>query len=277
MKTPAALYFPSVFLPRLLLATLLTAAAFTTPAQTPHPAPAIPLLTFEVTSVKPSHTNTSSSHSGMDNGRFTASNVTIKNLIEYTAFNIPEPRILGGPKWLGTERFDIEAKLDAATLAQWNHLDRPQHSLAGHALFQGLLADRFHLRYHWETRTLALYALVVAKNGPRLHPSTQPDADTDTNNGEIDAKGVTLADFAQTLTQELSHSFGRIVTDHTNTPGRFDLSLKWAPDTGATDASPDAGPSLFTALGEQLGLKLVPTRGPVQVLVIDGLDPPSPD
>ncbi len=261
--------------PRFLLAALALAQTATALGQTPAPA-----LTFEVTSVKRSHVGTSSSHSGMDNSRFIALNVTVKNLMQYTAFDLPEPRILGGPRWLTSARFDIEAKLDATTFAEWNRLDRHQHALAGRAMFQQLLADRFHLRYHWETHTLPLYALVVAKSGPHLRPSNQIDADTDTNDGQIDAKGVTLAQFAQTLTQELSHDLGRIVIDQTSLPGLFDLTLKWTPDTesqptSATDAAPNAAPPLFTALQEQLGLKLIPTKGPVQVLVIDQLDPPA--
>ncbi len=270
-------------LPHLLLATLLTAPALPASSQTPAPA-TTPPLTFEVTSVKHSHLNTSSSHSRMDNGCFTASNVTVKNLMQYTAFNLPEPRILGGPKWLNSERFDIAAKLDAATLEQWNHLDRQQHSLAGRAMFQQLLADRFHLRYHWETRTLPIYALVVAKNGPHLHPSTQTDYDTDTNDGQIAAKGITLVQFAQTLTQELSSELGRVITDQTSLPGRFDITLNWTPNTGESQhpagsdpAAPDAGPSIFTAIEDQLGLKLNPTKGPVQVLIIDQLDLPAED
>ena len=276
---------------KLLLVTLLTAWSLAAPGQAPpapivpaNPATSIPPLAFEVTSIKHSNAGTSSSHSSMDNGRFTASNVTLKNLMQYTAFGIPEPRILGGPKWLATERFDIEGKLDAATYEQWNHLDRRQHALAGQAMFQQLLADRFHLRYHWETRTLSIYALVPAKNGPHLHPSTQSKADTDTNDGEITAKGVTLAGFARTLTQELSHELGRVVTNQTDIPGTFDLTLTWTPDTGDTPRSgdtgapaPNAGPSIFTAIQEQLGLKLQATKGAVQVLVIDRLDLPSED
>ena len=267
----------------MLLLRLLLAALLLSPAQTP-PAPAAitSSITFEVTSVKLSKAGTSSSRSSMDNGRFTASNITIKNLMQYSAFGIPEPRILGGPKWLTSDRFDIEAKLDAATLDRWNHLDHHQHSLAGQALFQQLLADRFHLRYHWETRTLPLYGLVVAKGGPHLQPSTQADANTDTTDGEITAKGITLADLARTLTQELSHELGRVVTDQTNLPGRFDLTLKWTPDVGnatppdtGTAAASDTGPALFTAIQEQLGLKLESTKGPVQVLVIDQLDLPT--
>ncbi len=254
-----------------------TAQISTSPTPPSSPAASTPPITFEVTSVKPSKAGTTSSHSSMDNGRFTASNVTLKNLMAYTAFNVPEPRILGGPKWLGTARFDIEAKLDATTLDRWNHLDRHQHGLAGQALFQHLLADRFHLRYHWETRTLPIYALVPAKTGPRLHPSTQTDADTDTNDGNITAKGITLVDLARTLTQELSSDLGRVVIDQTNLPGRFDLTLTWTPDTGNGAPPTDTGPSLFTAIQEQLGLKLTPTRGPVQILLIDQLDLPTPD
>ena len=280
----AALYFSPMHLPRLLLAILLTATPPPIFAQVPEPPTTPPPITFEVTSVKPSKAGTTDSRSSMNNARFTASNITLKNLMAYTAFGVPEPRIFGGPAWLNTARFDIEARLDAATYERWNHLDHHGHSLAGQSMFQQLLADRFHLRYHWETRTLPVYALVVARSGSRLSPSTQADADTDTNDGEITAKGVTVADLARTLTQELSHELGRVVTDHTGLPGKYNLTLTWtpadtarSPDAGASGSLPDPGPSIFTALREQLGLKLEATRGPVQVLVIDQLDPPAAD
>lgn len=152
-------------------------------------------------------------------------------------------------------------------------------------MFQQLLADRFKLTVHWETRELPVYALVVAKNGPKLHASKEPDgaSGTSAGNGQFTAGGVTLAEMAGALTQELSQELGRVVVDRTGISGRYDVSLKWTPDngealsggTGGAASPPDSGLSIFTAIQEQLGLKLESTKGPVQVLVIDRVELPS--
>jgi uncharacterized protein (TIGR03435 family) len=153
-------------------------------------------------------------------------------------------------------------------------------------MFQQLLADRFKLTVHWETRDLRVYAMVLAQKGPGLQPSKEPDghSGTSSNNEQFTARGVTLAQMADALTQEFSSELGRVVVDKTGIQGRYDFALKWMPNSGAalanggTDGSaipPDSGPSLFTAIQEQLGLKLESTNGPVQVLVIDHAEMPS--
>ncbi len=241
---------------------------------------------FEVATVKLNKSGSSGSHSSLDNGRFTASNILLKNLIQYQAYGIPEPRILGGPKWLNSDRFDIEAKADSSIADQLRTLGRDQRRLLTQAMFQQLLADRFKLTVHWETRELPVYALVVTKNRSSLHESKESDGNshTSTGNGQFTARGVTMVEMAQTLTQELSRELGRVVIDKTGVAGRYDVALKWTPDTGTapinigtegTAPPPDSGPSIFTAIQEQLGLKLESTRGPVQVLVIDHVEMPS--
>jgi len=210
----------------------------------------------------------------------------LKNLIQYQAYGIPEPRILGGPKWLTSERFDIEAKADSSTVDQLRTLGREQRKLQTQAMFQQLLADRFKLTVHWETRELPVYALVVAKNGPGRHESKESDgsSNTSTSSGQFTARGISMVEMALTLTQELSRELGRVVIDKTGIAGRYDVTLKWTPDTGTAPvnsgtegiaSSPDSGPSIFTAIQEQLGLKLESAKGPVQVLVIDHVEMPS--
>jgi uncharacterized protein (TIGR03435 family) len=239
---------------------------------------------FEVTTVKLNKSGSSGSHTNLENGRFTASNISLKNLIQYQAYGVPEPRILGGPKWLDSERFDIEAKADSAVADQLRTLGRDQYKLQAQAMFQQLLADRFKLTVHWETRDLPVYALVVSKNGPNLHGSTESDSSSSTGTGQFTVKGVTLAEVARVLTQELSRELGRNVIDRTGITGRYDVTLKWTPVTitapmngGAEGTAPpaDSGPSIFTAIQEQLGLKLESAKGPVQVLVIDHVEMPS--
>lgn len=236
---------------------------------------------FEVSTVKFNHSGSSDSHSSYANGRFTATNITLKNLIQYSAYGIPEARIFGGPKWLSSERFDIQAALDPAIADQVSKLSRDQRKLQMQGAFQQLLADRFHLQVHWDTRELPVYALVVAKNGSKLQVPKTPEegSGTSSGNGRIGGKNLTLPEIAQALTQEASSELGRVVLDRTGIAGRYDITLRWTPDADSnppTDSSPiDAGPSLFTAIQEQLGLKLEPSKGPVQVLVIDNVEMPS--
>ena len=253
------------------------------------PRPVVPVVTassfvFEVTTVKLNKSSNSGSGSTFNKGHFTATNVLLKNLMQYQAYGVPEPRILGGPAWINSQRFDIEAKTDSSLAEQLRTLDRDQRKLQTQRMFQQLLADRFKLAVHWETRDLPVYALVVAKNGPSLDASKESEGDssTSTGTGLFTAKGVTLAEVARALTQELSHELGRVVIDKTGVEGRYDVALKWTPDNGEAGmnsgteaAGPDSGPSIFTAIEEQLGLKLESSKGSVQVLVIDHVEMPS--
>jgi uncharacterized protein (TIGR03435 family) len=270
-----------------IVAALLACAAF---AQTPPPPtpPAAASLTFEVATVKPNTSGSGGSHTGW-NGKpgvlgdtYTAVNVTLKNLMQYQAFAIPEPRILGGPKWLDSARFDIEAKMDSATVAQFKALPRDQFTQQRQLMFQQLLADRFQLKTHWETRELPVYALVVAnpKTGPTLEKAKDPvhGLGTSAGTGQLQANGATLADIAEVMTQEASDELGRVVIDKTGIEGRYDIRLKWTPDIGADVPAPAGsapGPSIFTAIQEQLGLKLESSKGPVRVLVVDRAEMPS--
>jgi uncharacterized protein (TIGR03435 family) len=199
--------------------------------------------------------------------------------MEYSAYGIPQPRILGGPKWLDSERFDIQAKMESGGAQRLDALSRDQRSAETRAMFQQLLADRFKLAVHWETRELPVYALVVAKGGPLLHESKNGlgESGTSAGTGQLSAKGLTLTELAEALTQELSSELGRVVIDKTGIQGRYDLALNWTPQSGMNDSAsqPDAGPSIFTAFKEQVGLKLESARGPVKVLVIDHVEMPT--
>jgi uncharacterized protein (TIGR03435 family) len=249
------------------------------PAIATHPA-------FEVSTVKPNKTGGSGSDADFRDGRFRASNISLKNLLQYRAYGIPASRIFGGPKWIDSERFDIEAKTDGAVVDWLGTLGRDQRRLQMQAMFQQLLADRFKLAVHWEKRDLPVYAMVVAKQGPILHPSKEPDGSfgTSANNGDFTAHNITAAQLADALTQELSRELGRVVIDTTGIQGEYDVSLKWVPDSGAALMSggtagsplpPNSGPSIFTAFQEQLGLKLRSAKAPVQVLVVDHAEMPS--
>jgi uncharacterized protein (TIGR03435 family) len=255
-----------------------TGATQSAVSQPPAPLTAAPAA-FEVSTVKLSKADSGNSSSNFNDGRFTATNEPLKNIMEYSAYGIPQPRILGGPKWLDSERFDIQAKMEGVAAERLKALSRDQRRAETQAMFQQLLADRFKLAVHWETRELPVYALVVAKHGPILHESKNApgESGTSASTGELSAKGLTLTEFAETLTQELSSELGRVVIDRTGIQGRYDLALKWTPQSGMNDSAsqPDAGPSFFTALTEEVGLKLESAKGPVKVLVIDHVEMPT--
>jgi uncharacterized protein (TIGR03435 family) len=218
-------------------------------------------------------------------GRFTAEGMTLKNLIKQ-AYGIEDDQISGAPKWVTSQTYDIEAKVDNADAATLKNLSEDQYK----HMFQLFLEDHFHLKVHWETKELPVLTLVVAKGGPRLQ-SAKP-GDTYPNGikgpdgkpaghagmmmwgrGRLTGQGIPIASLLPPLTQQL----GRIVQDKTGLTGTYDIELHWtedaAPDSGA--ASDASEPSIFTAIEEQLGLKFQSQKAPVQVLLIDHVDQPS--
>jgi uncharacterized protein (TIGR03435 family) len=216
---------------------------------------------FEVATIKPAppqsngRTQTRMS-SDTDKGDLTYSNVNLKEVMG-RAYKVQQIQITG-PDWLETERFDIAAKF-------------PPHASPEQLLLmlQSLLAERFKLALHRETKELPVYALTVAKGGPKFKPSDTASGITSNSNRtqwHVTAKG-SMASFAEFLTGEA----GRPVLDKTGLPGSYELTLDWAPDT-APAANDAALPSLFTALQEQLGLKLESTKAPVETLVVDHAD-----
>jgi uncharacterized protein (TIGR03435 family) len=261
------------------------ACAITTLAQSP-PASAItpaaaPTTAFDVVSIKPAKPGATGSGSYSRGDVYTATNATLKEILEYDAYEIPGSQILGIPPALSNAAFDIEAKMDPAVYAQLKTLSRDQRNLKVAQMVQQLLADRFKLVAHTETRQLPVYALVVAnpKNGPKLQSAKDlSNRSTSLNNGRLKAEGITLEDLAQKLTRSLSDVLGHVVIDKTGLTGRYDLTLKWTADmtTSTTpNSDPNAPPDIFTAIQEQLGLKLESTKAPIPVLVVDHAELPT--
>lgn len=265
---------------------------------------------FEVATVKPA-----SGDDGRSMLMFTADGISIhgvpmKMLIR-AAFGIEDDRILGEPGWV-KNRYDIEAKVDAEDAPKLKDLKMNQRQ----AMMLPLLEDRFHLKYHHETRELPMYALVVAKGGLKMKasapdpppatddaakPDSQPKPDDPAakdkprmgrrslmmnGRGHIESTGTSVENLAHVLSSQL----GRTVQDKTGLRGNYDYNLDWTPDDVGTPmaggggdggpdkggASPDAGgPTLPTALEEQLGLKLEATKATLDVIVIDHIDLPS--
>jgi uncharacterized protein (TIGR03435 family) len=221
---------------------------------------------FEVASVKPSQADPNSS-AGIRtrHGRLDGNNVTLKRCI-MGAYAVGPHQIAGGPGWIDSDRFEISAKAD-----------RPiDDDDALMLLLQGLLADRFKLVLHRETRTIRAFVLEASKNGPKLEKAEPGEASTNTstsNTGvEIDARYTTMDAFAKILARKMELP----VVNRTGLPGIFNFKLRWTPerakvpDTGAAEA-----PSIFTAIQEQLGLRLRSQKAPVEILVIDHAEKPS--
>ncbi|HET8549924.1 MAG TPA: TIGR03435 family protein [Bryobacteraceae bacterium] len=233
--------------------------------------------TFEVASIKP---NAASDNRVMmrvqPGGRFTATGVTLKQLIGQ-AYNVRDFQISGGPGWIGSERYDINAKAETAAERIPPEQLRP--------MLRALLEERFQLKVREESREMPVYALVVAKNGPKLTPTSSPQGPVmRMGRGQLDGKKVPVSMLAQQLSQQV----GRNVVDKTELKGEYDIVLNWTPEPGQgggpfagpppPDALPPAdaaGPTLFTALQEQLGLRLESQKGQVATIVIERAEKPS--
>jgi uncharacterized protein (TIGR03435 family) len=250
---------------------------------------------FVVATIKPSDPNRPDNKSSIGfgpGGSFDAKSMSLKQLVEFVqdfGYIDVDQRIAGGPKWLGSAKFDIEAKCDEGTARAFGTMPVKQRIRTEQDMIQAMLADRFKLRTHHETRRLPVYALVQAKSGSKMKPSAKVGEEklggTDGPPGNWKGNGVTMAELAGDLSS-LPEIGGRIVIDETGLKGRFDFTLKWPPDLtmGAVPRGPDSGvesdssaPSLLTALREQLGLKLEMKKEPVDVIVIDSAELPTPN
>jgi uncharacterized protein (TIGR03435 family) len=272
---------------RWLLATtilLVVPAAYSDPAHAqsgsvPQAQSAAAAPAFDVTAIhlhEPQPHEHNSIWSSASDGHFKAENISVMTLIHW-AYEMPETRILGAPAWTSTTHFNIDATADPSVDQQLKGLTSDASRKQKERMVQALLADRFKLATHMETRELPIYALVVAKGGAKLGPTQESGSSVNTSNGRMEIQG---SNSVAILAEQLSKVVGREVVDRTGIAGRYDLKLKWTPDDATepqllNGAPADTGPSLFTALEEQLGLKLEPQKGPVQVLVIDHIEMPS--
>jgi uncharacterized protein (TIGR03435 family) len=226
--------------------------------------PAQPPQNFEVAVIRPSQVATSSGSSLnlFEGGRLRITNEPVKLLIRL-AFQVQNSQIVGGPSWMDSDRYDIEAKSGLPGTILPSQL---------HPLMESLLIDRFHLKFHWEMRDLQVLALTVAKGGPKLKPASEGEASAANTSGgahksQLAATGTSMA----LLAGYIGNRLGRIVVDKTQLSGSYDFTLLWAPDEGADSPAPP----LVTALRDQLGLRLESLKSPTKVLVIDSLERPS--
>jgi len=258
--------------------------------------------TFEVASVKANKSGEGGGNlRGAPGGRVMATNMPVRPIITF-AYQLAQYQLVGGPAWLQTDRYDLIAKMDgtadATPAAPGATAPSPMQLALRH-----LLEDRFKLRVHHETREIDIYALVMAKPGgspgPGLRPTTvdcaalidaatrqpgppppnQPFCGIGLGPGRLRFGGLQASAFAQAFTGPA----GRMVVDRTGLTGGWDFELTFAPENRSGPPGADAAPvdpnapSFFTAIQEQLGLKLEPTKGPVDVLVIDSVEKPTED
>ncbi|HEY4045691.1 MAG TPA: TIGR03435 family protein [Acidobacteriaceae bacterium] len=251
---------------------------------------------FEVASIKPSKSSDGGMRIMFTPDGFSTTNIPLKIVISQ-AYGIREDLISGAPSWVDSARYDIEAKVAGPDVAELPKLSVDQRG----SMLQSLLADRFELKAHRETKELPVYELVIAKNGPQLKEAKP--GDTYANGikgpdgvahagmmrigpGQLTGQGIPMT----TMVKLLSRQLHRTILDKTGLTGNYDITLQWAPEEGPSPMfprpggaqqetappSPDSsGPSIFTAIQEQLGLKLESTKGPVATLVVDHVETPS--
>jgi bla regulator protein blaR1 len=230
-------------------------------------------LIYDVSTIKPNNTGSGSVRISINDETFYATNVSVKMMLQ-NAFDIRQELISQLPKWAESNRYDIVGKIsdaDAETIKSLNREKRQQ-------MLMQLLVDRFHVKSHIEIKELPTFDLVVAKGGVKFQEMSK-DAPND-KQGSMNINNTTMTAYGipmESLTKSLEGRVDRNVIDKTGLMGKYDINLKWrreedGPTAGVTD---DTVPGLFTALQEQLGLKLESSKGPTPTLVIDHIELPT--
>jgi uncharacterized protein (TIGR03435 family) len=248
---------------------------------------------FEVVSIKLSSPAGGGTQIGVSpGGTFTARNVTVRTLIQQ-AYDLRDFQVSGAAGWLDAQPYDIVAKGSGVSVSDdemRKMTEEQRKALKAQFLLklQTLLADRFQLKVHRETRQLPIYALVVGKSGAKISPAgAEPSLGGLTMRGGdagqivVTGNSVSIAALARLLSSRVDHA----VIDMTGLKGDYDFKMSFSPDSAPPQPPGDGaeqpagvdatGRSLFTALQEQLGLRLEPRKGPVEVVVIDGVEKPS--
>jgi uncharacterized protein (TIGR03435 family) len=264
------------------LLTAILAAASTIHAQTPAPQ-------FEVATVKPS--NPAKEHLGLywrQPDGFKREGTTLRGMIGH-AYGVPSSvkgLVQGGPAWMLSDAFDVQVKVDAATTERWSKLPQQAVDEERTAMERELLAERFQLKVHHEMREMPAFVLTVAKGGSKLQaPVAENDLQAGVPLSRINIYGHGHWQGHSALLSNLSRSLmgepeaeGRPIVDKTGLIGQYDFTLRWTPvdlGPGAAPSDPGEWPSLFTALEEQLGLKLIRAKEQIEVIMIDSVEKPS--
>jgi uncharacterized protein (TIGR03435 family) len=252
----------------------------------------VPSYHFEVSTIKPNNTRVTRGMPGFTADGFRADYVTLKGLM-VRAYGVLPFQVSGGPAWAETEFYNVEAKMDGPTAEALGKLRPDQLKLARQKMLQSLIEERFGLKVHREDRDGPVYLLVVAKGGQKMHEPKPSD-----DGKFLNADGTPLQGYAElTRTGFIAHAYsapkiatllssavGRPVVDKTGLTGTYDFTLEFTSDLSATSptigegsgAASDPGEvSIFTAIQQQLGLKLESGKGPVETIVIDNVERPS--
>jgi uncharacterized protein (TIGR03435 family) len=216
---------------------------------------------LEVASIKPHDARSTPTRSLFYRGRSFRGDATVLGLLSM-AYGVETYQISGAPSWAGDQFYDIAATAEGpAAVTRDQFLE----------LLRQLLASRFQLNFHWETKDLPVYALVADKRGPTMRKS-EADAQYHwaVGPGQWSVTRVSMPQLARSLAREV----GRTVVDLTGITGNFDFKLEWIPEQAAPTAEP-GGPSIFTALEEQLGLRLESRKHATEMLIVDRVEKPS--
>jgi uncharacterized protein (TIGR03435 family) len=248
------------------------------------PPDANPPLTFDVIAIKPANPNTQGGGVQIQpGGGLNFSNISAHFILTF-AYDIRDFQLFGEPGWMKTERYDIKTKADGGAPGDMKQMNDALFRKVDYQMKQrtrSMLAERFQLKFHRETRELPVYALVLAKGGHKLKANngdTPPNMRM--NRGLLTSQRMPI----QNLCNALANQLGRPVVNHTGLDGNFDYKLEWTPDPSpsipgdsaeGTAASDPGGPSLSAALLEQLGLRLESKKAPVEVIVIDRVTKPT--
>jgi uncharacterized protein (TIGR03435 family) len=268
-----------------------------------------PLPSFEVATIRPSAAGNTPRLFIWGPARLTIQNHSLKEIVKFAYGINSDLQLASDPKWVDAEKFDIEAKAEDSQVEALKKLPLDERMYQWQLMLQSLLDKRFKLKVSYQTRELPVYALVVAKDGPkltevqglklvdgRLPPPPDPGAklppgthlpNLKTGKGRLEASAFPMSAFSSWMSRQ-PEAGGRMVLDETELKGSYDFTLRWTPDNADPTFNGDDGrvpagasssesfePSFFTALQEELGLKLKPTQGNVQVLVIDHVERPS--
>lgn len=245
---------------------------------------------FEVSTIKPSRADARNSNVNFTLGRFSTENISLEALLKeaYGLNSGSNEQIVGIPGWVRTSDWDINAKEEPATAAALDRLPFEQRIASVQPMLQALLGDRFKLRAHIEVQPRIVSAILIAKGGSKLQAfagcsgvSSDPPCNPkewqglhNDGHGHIEGRGATLAMLANMLAAQTEIG-GRMVVDDTGLAGKFNFDLQWT--SSDANGADNSGASLFTALQEQLGLKLDTKKLPIKVLIVDHVEKPTPN
>jgi uncharacterized protein (TIGR03435 family) len=275
------------------------------PTQAQAPAPSLLAYEYEVVAIKENKSAGFPSATTGDDG-FTAKNIPLQLLIA-AAFGVGPDRLTGAPDWVNSEKYDVDAKIESSVSEALKKLSEDDRRIARQHMLLAVFEDRCKLKYRRETKELPVYTLVIAKNGPKFQESKPdetppagikvPDGKGGTGTITVGARGaVTFHGLPLTvLVQMLTTQLGRTVVDKTGLTGKYDFTWQFVPDPSQVRAAAEAqlpgggagnassqtlpsdpqGSSVFTAVQEQLGLKLDSGKGPVEIVIIEHIEKPS--